>query len=242
MREHRPFAFPGGYPNSHPNSSNLSQARCTARRMRGSKRKLSDGVWEVRVFLGRDQNGKVKHLSRTVRGSSREADAVLHELISNHADAQMDGLGMTFGQLLDRWPEECERLDRSPTTLRTYRNDIEKTTRPALGKVKLSRLGPRQLDALYGEMKTNSQSAKTIRNHHAIISSALHQAVRWGWVRENVASRARPPAIGHSRVAARAMAVASAFDALSRCRSCSTEPTWAEPRGRWGDVIDQRSR
>jgi site-specific recombinase XerC len=170
--------------------------------MRGSKRKLRDGVWEVRVYLGRDQNGQVKHLSRTVHGSAREADAVLHELIAKHADAEMDGLGMTVGQLLDRWLKECERLDRSPTTLRTYRSEIERTIRPALGKVKLSRLGPRQLDELYGEMKDKGRSAKTIRNHHAILSSALHQAVRWGWVRENVAERARPPQVRQSRVTA----------------------------------------
>lgn len=81
--------------------------------MRGSKRKLRDGVWEVRVYLGRDQAGQVKHLSRPAHGSAREADAVLHELIAKHADAEMDGLGMTLGQRLDRWLAECERLDQS---------------------------------------------------------------------------------------------------------------------------------
>jgi hypothetical protein len=45
-------------------------------------------------------------------------------------------------------------------------------------------------------------SPKTIRNHRAIISAALHQAVRWGWMRENVAERARPPHIAQTRVTA----------------------------------------
>lgn len=44
--------------------------------------------------------------------------------------------------------------------------------------------------------------AKTIRNYHAIISSALHQGVRWEWVRENVAEKAKPPRISQRRVTA----------------------------------------
>jgi integrase len=49
-------------------------------------------------------------------------------------------------------------------------------------------------------MKSAGKSTKTIRNHHAIISAALHQAVRWGWVRSNVAEMAKPPRVPRSQV------------------------------------------
>lgn len=52
---------------------------------------------------------------------------------------------------------------------------------------------PKHLDSLYGEMKDAGLSAKTMRNHHAIISSALHQAVRWEWVRESGCRCSRGP-------------------------------------------------
>ena len=93
------------------------------------------------------------------------------------------------------WFVECERLDLSPTTLRAYRSQVEQTIRPALGKIPLTRLTAKYLDDLYGAMKDAGRSPKTIRNHHAIISSALHQAARWGWVRTNVAELAKPPRI-----------------------------------------------
>ena len=109
-------------------------------------------------------------------------------------------MGATFGQLLDQWLEECDRLELSPTTLRNYRAQVEHTIRPALGKVQLNRLTSKNLDALYGAMKENGKSAKTIRNHHAVISAALHQGVRWGWVRTNVAEMAKPPRVAHKRV------------------------------------------
>ena len=63
------------------------------------------------------------------------------------ASARSDGVGASFGQLLDQWLEECERLDLSPTTIRNYRAQVERTIRPILGKVTLSRLTAKNLDA-----------------------------------------------------------------------------------------------
>jgi integrase len=164
--------------------------------MRGAKRKRREGVWELRVYVGRDPvTGKEKQVSKTFHGTSRDADHALRDLVERYEGSPSDGFGATFGQLLDRWLEECERLDLSPTTLRTYKAQVKQTIRPALGKVLLSRLTPKHLDTLYGHMKTEGLSPKTIRNHHAIISSALHQAVRWGWLRENIAERAKPPRV-----------------------------------------------
>jgi len=161
------------------------------------------GVWELRVSLGKDPaTGKYRQLSRTFHGPARAADDALRDLVDKYGDGSEDGIGATFGHLLDKWLEESERLDLSPTTLRTYRAQVERTIRPRLGKVKLTQLTTKNLDDLYGQMKDEGRSPKTIRNHHAIISSALHQAVRWGWIRENVAEKAKPPRITMKRVKA----------------------------------------
>jgi integrase len=171
--------------------------------VQGSKRKLRTGVWELRVSLGKDPaTGKYRQISKTFHGAARAADDALRDLVDKNGGAQEDGFGATFGQLLDRWLEESERMELSPTTLRTYRAQIKQTIRPRLGKVLLARLTPKHLDDLYGQMKVEGLSPKTIRNHHAIISSALHQGVRWGWVRENVAEKAKAPRISQRRITA----------------------------------------
>jgi hypothetical protein len=95
-----------------------------------------------------------------------------------------------LGQLLNRWLEEGERLDICPTSIRIYKAQIAKTVQPRLGKVKLNQLTAKHLDDLYSVMKETGRSPKTIRNRNAIISSAIHQGVRWGWVKTNVAERA----------------------------------------------------
>jgi integrase len=164
---------------------------------------LKDGVWELRVDLGADpMTGKRKQLSRTFHGPARAADQALRDLLDEQAPSRSDGVGATFGQLLDQWLEECERMELSPTTLRNYRAQIQRTIRPSLSKVTLTRLTAKNLDALYGAMKDAGKSPKTIRNHHAVISAALHQGVRWGWVRTNVAEMAKPPRVAHTRVKA----------------------------------------
>ncbi len=170
--------------------------------MRGSKRETKKGVWELRVSLGKDPaTGRYLRLSRTIRGSARDADAVLREMLDQRAPG-VEGAGATVGQLLDEWLAEGERLELSPTTLRTYRSQIEKTIRPRLGNVQIVRLTAKHLDDLYRDLKSDGKSPKTIRNYHAIIAAALHQAVRWGWVRSNVAEMAKAPRLRHRRVVA----------------------------------------
>lgn len=129
----------------------------------------------LRLTLGKDPvTEKYRRLSKTFYGNAREADKALRELIDKQAPA-VEGVGATFGQLLDQWLEECERLDLSPTTLRNYRSSVQTSIRPRLGQVPLSTLSAKHLDALYGAMKDAGKSPKTIRNHHAASSAALHQ-------------------------------------------------------------------
>ncbi len=63
------------------------------------------------MYLGRDPvTGKKRQLSKTVYGGAKAANEVLRDLIENKAP-RTDGMGVSFGQLLDQWREECERLD-----------------------------------------------------------------------------------------------------------------------------------
>ena len=51
--------------------------------MPGSKRPMSaKDTWQLRVYIGRDSKGRVKHLHRTFRGSERAADRELARLIT----------------------------------------------------------------------------------------------------------------------------------------------------------------
>lgn len=51
----------------------------------GSIREKSKGVWEVRISLGYDKNGKYRQKSRTVRGSRKDARNALNALLAQYA-------------------------------------------------------------------------------------------------------------------------------------------------------------
>jgi integrase len=193
--------------------------------VRGTKRKRRAGVWELRVFVGNDAvTGKPRQISKTVYGSARDADAALRDLIEEQTLVRADAIGATFGQLLDEWLVQNERVGLSASTLRTYRSQVERTIRPHLGAVQLSRLTAKHLDDFYTVMKADGRTQKTIRNHHAMISSALHQGVRWGWVRANVAERAKPPRVSQRRVKAPSVEAVRAIVAAAEERDPRLAP------------------
>ena len=55
--------------------------------------------------------------------------------------------------------------------MRTYRSQIERTIRPALGKVVLTRLTAKNLDALYGAMKDAGKGSSMPSSGHFLAST-----------------------------------------------------------------------
>jgi hypothetical protein len=46
-----------------------------------------NGTWLLRVYVGRDESGRVKHRSRTFRGTRREAQRELARLVTQEVDS-----------------------------------------------------------------------------------------------------------------------------------------------------------
>ncbi len=147
MREHRPFCCPGSRPTgfspipSHPHRYHGI--------VRGSKRELRAGLWELRVSLGYDpETGKRHQVSKTFHGGARAADAALRDLVDQHAQGRTDGIGVTVGQLLDRWLEECERLDLSPMTVLLVLVHAQRAMSSALAHLTSVSIVPRSCDVV----------------------------------------------------------------------------------------------
>jgi hypothetical protein len=83
-------------------SSVFHHSATTVGVVRGTKRKRKDGVWELRVHIGRNsETGNPHQISRTFHGGARAADDALRDLVDRYSEGRQDGLGNTFGQLLD---------------------------------------------------------------------------------------------------------------------------------------------
>jgi hypothetical protein len=55
--------------------------------MAGSVRLVNgDDMWELRVYLGRDESGRVRHVHRRFRGTRRGAERALARLVVESED------------------------------------------------------------------------------------------------------------------------------------------------------------
>jgi integrase len=152
-------------------------------------------VWRVHVYLGRDEEtGKHRYLTRTVRGSKREAETVCAQLVAEAARGEHGASAPgSLGELLDRWIAHIEP-NVSPSTLASYRIYLARWIKPALGSVRLDRLRPADIDRFYDSMR-GSLSPASIRKTHTILRSSLGQAVRWRLIAVNPAAAATPPRV-----------------------------------------------
>jgi hypothetical protein len=96
---------------------------------------------------------------------------------------------------MERWVEHRRPgwEERSPgqpdATLARIRNHIT----PHVGDVALDRLRPVDVDNLYSVWRAGGMAESTVRRMHAILHSALTQAVRWDLIVSNPADRIVPP-------------------------------------------------
>ena len=168
--------------------------------MTGTMKERSPGVWWLRAYAGRNSAGKPVQVSRTVRGGKRLAQTELAKLVTEVAERGEQAVplsrALTVTDLLDRWLEYLTPR-REPGTIRGYRQHA-KAIKAAFGSVPVSKLSAQHLDRAYREWLGQGRAARTVRQRHAIMSSALHQARRWGLVSRAVTDLASPPAI-HAR-------------------------------------------
>ncbi len=170
-------------------------------KFRDGIRPLGPGRWEV-VVSWRDEGGKLRQVSRSVRGSRRDAERQRDALRRRRHDEPVgEPPSEAFGVILDEWLAMRER-PLSPSTIDGYLGDIRRYIRPNLGHVPVGNLTARDLDRFYLSLQERGLGAGSIARLHSIIRSALDQARRWGLVPQNVANDASPPRRPATRVPA----------------------------------------
>jgi integrase len=107
--------------------------------------------------------------------------------------------------LIEDWLPSISPTVR-PSTLHSYRRNLEQHVIAHIGGVRLVKLDPVGLNRLYALLLAEGRrdrpgelSPRTVRYVHTIIHRALKDAVRWGRLARNVADAADPPRITAGR-------------------------------------------
>jgi integrase len=134
----------------------------------------------IRVFKGRDGNGKRIYVSKTIHGTRRDAERELRKLLTGKDAGQLiDPSNESLAKYLRRWLDSAAKAQLRKRTWLDYQALIRRYIEPELGPVRLSRLTPMEIQTLYTKMQERGLSPRTIRYTHAVLRSALNQAIKW---------------------------------------------------------------
>lgn len=170
-------------------------------------RERKPGVWEVRVFTGRDAHGRPTQVSRTVRGGKRDAQRVAAQL---EARPPSNAAGRTVADVLTAWREVNQDV-WSEATRRDYASRADRVAEDTIGRIAVARLGVGDVERWHARMRRTRVGEAAIRSRHSVLRAAIAQAVRWGWVGVNVGSAAR---LRYSKQAPRAAMTANEVRAV----------------------------
>ena len=178
--------------------------------------KKRKGYYELRAYDGKDLNGKPIMRYRTFRPPEGLTQNQLNVLLDEQLEEferdlkkenRINGY-CTFEETAKFWMETNGLNRLAPKTYERYGELLLRIFNSPIGKTKIMDLEPQSLNWFYRELakpganrKTGEGlSAKTIREHHNVISRILEAAWKWGAIKENVARRADPPSVRHKEI------------------------------------------
>jgi integrase len=198
--------------------------------VRGSLKQRYAGSWSLILDLGYQPDSatgipKRKQKWITFRGSKRQAQAKLAELVNAHNNGDLvEPSKLTLGAWLTEWLEKAIKPRKRAGTYRVYARVITSKLVPALGAIRLQQLKSLDIEAYYA---TQTVSASTLSQHHAILSGALKAAMKAGLVTRNVATlvNGKPqPTRDHERLALACWDLHEARTFLTAAKAAGQQP------------------
>lgn len=178
----------------------------------GSVYKAADGRWRGSITIGFTPDGRQRrrYVSAPTKGQARAKLIAAIDARDAGVDTTSDP---TVEQWLTHWLDKVAAPTVRPSTLEGYTTAVNHWAIPELGKVKLSRLTPDHLEALYTLAVTTGKprrhgadpkpaSAGTVRLLHRTLARALQVAHERGRISRNPAKLAHVPTGPRRKIAA----------------------------------------
>jgi integrase len=158
--------------------------------------KRGKDTWQVRIFLGRDINGKTRFFNQTVKGKRKDAERLETKKKSEiDTGIFVEHSKITVDEYLNKWFDVAAKPRLRARTFEDYADYMKRYVRPVVGTKRLASIKPLDLQLVYTTMLENGLSGRTVRYVHAVLSSALKQAVKWQLIHTNPASMVDLPKI-----------------------------------------------
>ena len=151
-------------------------------------------VWEIRLYLGRDENGKVVHKYATYVGGKREAERELARLsfelesvpIIPERNAEPTepteqiqwGPETTFNDAIAAWRENGWQ-DLSPKTIRDYEGFYRRHIEGTIGTKAISTIGVFEVEGYFRSLAKEGLGLSGIRHVRGMLHKSARLAGKW---------------------------------------------------------------
>lgn len=158
--------------------------------MAGSIRQRPDrgpNTWELRVFVGRDSNNRIRHRSQFFRGTKRAAEKQLARLVLEqdlNPEVVPDeasrpwGPTTTINDAISGWKANGWD-DLSPVTARRYESVWQVHIHDTIGKKRIASLSPYDVEKYLRQLKANGAGRETVRYVRSVLHRACRLARKW---------------------------------------------------------------
>ena len=144
--------------------------------------------------------GKRNRNYATVKGTKKQAEAVLRQMISEvESQTYVRPSKITVAEWMDEWMATYIINSRSVTTIDGYKNQIENYLVPALGDVYLQDLTPAMVQRWVNQLRERSPltgkplAPKTVRNIWLNLSTAMDRALIEDLIKKNPCQHTQLP-------------------------------------------------
>lgn len=157
-----------------------SKSRKTkAERSRGAGQCIERGPdkYLLRIFLGRDSEGKRHYHDETFHGKKRQAQDRLRTLLTKHKAGESLKINKdTLGVFLDEWLGANPDLKES--SIAHYKRTLNLYVRPKLGNLMLAKIEAGDIQAIYKSLAESGLSRSSVNYVHTLLKSVFKLALR----------------------------------------------------------------
>jgi integrase len=160
----------------------------------GSVYQRGDGKWVGSVHLGWKEGARKR---KVVYGRTQAEAIAKLRAVQAKVDQGLPTGGdqVTVATLVDRWLADVVPRRVSPNTLDSYGSLARLHLLPALGRIRLTKLTPLDVEKLLRMKLEAGLSPRTVKMVRGVLVQALNQAMRWGLVGRNVAALTDGPRV-----------------------------------------------
>lgn len=162
--------------------------------MAGSIRLLTEGKYQLRLFVGNGPDGKRRYRSEVFAGTVKQARQRLADLAREKASGfDLKLATLPVSDFAARWLSDAVAPRVASKTLNSYSELFRRYINPAIGSQRVDKVQPLDIQRMVNGLVDRGLSGRTVQYTLTVCRSMFRQAVRWRVLQFNPGEGIKPP-------------------------------------------------